>query len=197
MPSHYLKQWLNIVNWTIGNKLQWNLSRKLYFFIQKMHLKMSSGNWRPFCRGLGVLICFRLGRAGCGNMENLPVIYTAQKWWRHDMDTFSALLTLWEYVDSFHKEWGTKMLSLIMASTSFWTDHRVVRDLRISNCGQVYVGLFRHQSRFPEMWVQDILRMNFRPLTLREPVVFSVEILNINRETLAWNFVGSLLVYLF
>ena len=31
-PSHYLKQCWNIVNWTIGNKLQWNLDRNLHIF---------------------------------------------------------------------------------------------------------------------------------------------------------------------
>ena len=51
-PSHYLNQWWNIVNWTLGNKLQWNLILYLY---KKMHLKMSSGNWQPFCLGLNVL----------------------------------------------------------------------------------------------------------------------------------------------
>ena len=31
---------------------------KLYLFsFKKMHLKMSSGNWRPFCLGLNVLTC--------------------------------------------------------------------------------------------------------------------------------------------
>ena len=31
----YLNQWWNIVNWTLGNKLQWNLNRNLNIFIQK------------------------------------------------------------------------------------------------------------------------------------------------------------------
>ena len=35
MPSHYLNQWWNIVNWTLGNKFKWNLNRKLYIFIQE------------------------------------------------------------------------------------------------------------------------------------------------------------------
>ena len=34
-PSHYLNQCWNIVNWTPGNKLQWNLNRNLYIFIQE------------------------------------------------------------------------------------------------------------------------------------------------------------------
>ena len=35
MPSHYLNQWWNIVDWTAGNKLQWNLKWNSYIFIQE------------------------------------------------------------------------------------------------------------------------------------------------------------------
>ena len=35
MPNHYLNPWWNIVNLTIGNKLQWNLNRNLHIFIQE------------------------------------------------------------------------------------------------------------------------------------------------------------------
>ena len=34
-PSHYLNQCWNIVNWTLGNKLQWKPNRNLYIFIQE------------------------------------------------------------------------------------------------------------------------------------------------------------------
>ena len=34
-PSHHLNQCWNIVNWTLGNKLQWNINRNLYIFIQE------------------------------------------------------------------------------------------------------------------------------------------------------------------
>ena len=54
-PSHYLNQCWDIVNWTLRNKSQWNLNRNLYIFIQEMHLKMSSGEWRPSCPGFNVL----------------------------------------------------------------------------------------------------------------------------------------------
>ena len=35
MPSHYLNQCWNIVNLTLGNKLQWNLNRNSFIFIQE------------------------------------------------------------------------------------------------------------------------------------------------------------------
>ena len=34
-PSHYLNQCWIIVNWTLGNKLQWNLNRNSSIFIQE------------------------------------------------------------------------------------------------------------------------------------------------------------------
>ena len=50
-PSHCLNQCRNIVNWTIGNKL----NRNLHILIQENVFRVSSGNWQPFCLGLGVL----------------------------------------------------------------------------------------------------------------------------------------------
>ena len=54
-PSHYLNQCWNIVKWTPRNKLQWNFNWNSYIFIQKMHLKISSAKWRPYCLYLNVL----------------------------------------------------------------------------------------------------------------------------------------------
>ena len=42
-----MNQLWKIVNWPLGNKLQWNHNRNF----KKMHLKMSSGKCRPFCLG--------------------------------------------------------------------------------------------------------------------------------------------------
>ena len=45
-----LKQCQSIINWTIGNKLQWNFNRNQYIFIpENVYLKMLSVKWRPFC----------------------------------------------------------------------------------------------------------------------------------------------------
>ena len=35
MPSHYLNQCWNIVDWTLWNKLQWNLNQNIYIFIKE------------------------------------------------------------------------------------------------------------------------------------------------------------------
>ena len=49
VTSHYLNQWWNIVNRTLGNKLQWNLNRNLYILIQGNALQNVVWKWRPFC----------------------------------------------------------------------------------------------------------------------------------------------------
>ena len=35
VPSHYLNQWWNVVNWTLGNKFQWHLNWNSYIFVQE------------------------------------------------------------------------------------------------------------------------------------------------------------------
>ena len=51
--SEVLNQCWYIINWPLGNKLQWNLNWNFAF--KKLQLKMSSGKWRPFCLVLNVL----------------------------------------------------------------------------------------------------------------------------------------------
>ena len=54
-PSHYLNQSLNIVNWTLRNKRQWNFNRNSYIFIHGNAFKISTAKWQPFCLDLNVL----------------------------------------------------------------------------------------------------------------------------------------------
>ena len=52
--------WTNAVIlliWPLGTNLSEILIKINTFSFKKMHLKMSSGKWRPFCLGLNVLIC--------------------------------------------------------------------------------------------------------------------------------------------
>ena len=55
LSSHYLNQCWGIINWNHMNKLQWNLKRNLYIFIQENALEISA-KWRVFCLGLNVLM---------------------------------------------------------------------------------------------------------------------------------------------
>ena len=51
VPSHYLNQFWDIVNWTLRKKLQWNFNQNTKLFIHKLHMKIPSAKWRPFCLG--------------------------------------------------------------------------------------------------------------------------------------------------
>ena len=52
----YLNQCWNIVNWTLRNKLQWIFYIEIHTFsFKKIHLKISSRKWHPFCFSLNVL----------------------------------------------------------------------------------------------------------------------------------------------
>ena len=46
--GHYMNQCWNIVNWTLGNQLQWNFNQNLYIFISE------DANWQPSCLSLNV-----------------------------------------------------------------------------------------------------------------------------------------------
>ena len=48
-PSHYLKQYWNIASWSLQTNISEILIEIQTFSFKKMHLKMSSGKWRPQC----------------------------------------------------------------------------------------------------------------------------------------------------
>ena len=50
-PGHYMNLCMPIIKWSLVNKFQWNFNP-----LRKMHLKMLSTNWHPFCSGLSLLI---------------------------------------------------------------------------------------------------------------------------------------------
>ena len=58
MPSHFLNQCWNIVNWTLRNLSEILIEIHIFSF-RKMHLKMSSGKWRPFYLSLNVFIMYK------------------------------------------------------------------------------------------------------------------------------------------
>ena len=56
MPSHYLNQCWNIVNWAIKKNVSEILIEIQALSFKKMHVKTSSGKCRPFCLDLSVLL---------------------------------------------------------------------------------------------------------------------------------------------
>ena len=51
LPSHYLNRCWVTVNWTLRNKLRWNINQNTKFSFNKMHLTISPATWRPFSSG--------------------------------------------------------------------------------------------------------------------------------------------------
>ena len=54
-PSRYLNQWRDAVNWTIMKKFNEIFIQMYTFSFKKIHLKIASGKWWPFCLGLNVI----------------------------------------------------------------------------------------------------------------------------------------------
>ena len=63
MPHHYLNQWWNIVDWTLGNKLQWNLNRNLYICVNENPSENVIWKMRGICHGLNVLSWYSWSRS--------------------------------------------------------------------------------------------------------------------------------------
>ena len=68
VPSHCLNQCWNIVNWTLRNKLKWNINKNSYIFIQENTFenvvrKMAALLSRPQCANWGIcLYCLSLAQ---------------------------------------------------------------------------------------------------------------------------------------
>ena len=60
VPSNCLNQCWNTVNWTITSRTNFSeiLIEILTFSFKKMHLKVPSAKWRPFCLGLSVTLWY-------------------------------------------------------------------------------------------------------------------------------------------
>ena len=83
-PSHYLNQYWNIVNWTLGNKLQWNLNQNSNISIKKCIWKCCLWNGIHFvsasiCQALpwqkssGVFQCLSLNEWVITSTQIIPV----------------------------------------------------------------------------------------------------------------------------
>ena len=47
-PSHYLNQWWPIINWTLGSKIQWNVSKTIFLRNECEHVCKTK--WKQFSR---------------------------------------------------------------------------------------------------------------------------------------------------
>ena len=144
-PRHYLNQCWNIVNLTLRNKSQWNVNRNSFIFIQENAFE------KKVCEsGVHVilaLMCFWLTHCPLRTLPNVDLVIVLssgrkpllefKSWWRHQMETFYALLAICAGnspapVNSPHKgQWrGALMFSLICSRINDWVNNREAGDLR-------------------------------------------------------------------
>ena len=102
--------WTNggiLLIWPQGRKFNQMLSEILIFSFKKMYLKMSSAKCLAFCPGLIV------------------------PWWRHQMETFSALLAFCAGNSPHKGQWhGALMFSLICVWINGWVNTSEAGDFR-------------------------------------------------------------------
>ena len=101
-PSHYRNQWWNIVNWTLGNKLQWNFDRNSNIFIEENAFENVVCEMASTCFGLNVLkfVIFVI----------IPVPYTVSYTWWQDVKferIFVFQICLWNQIPIFHCKGAT------------------------------------------------------------------------------------------
>ena len=82
--SHHLNQWWNIINWILGNKLQWNPCRNLFISTQLTLNVFENTFWKM----VAILSQPQYVKTRSSR------VYTSLPWWRHQMETFSALLAI-------------------------------------------------------------------------------------------------------
>ena len=112
------------------------LSKILSFSFKKMHLKMSSAKWHPFCFGLN-----ELNPPICTSVYHIYFVFVYpfirwvpdndSVWWRFQMETFSALLAFCAGNSPHKGQWRRAlMFSLICAWINSWVNNREAGDLR-------------------------------------------------------------------
>ena len=117
-----------------------------------MHLKLSSGNWRPCCLGLNVLLSFYRNNAICKDAadHDRPNSKLLRSWWFQGFRLHDDVIK-WQHflryrpfvwgihrspVNSPHKgQWrGVLMFSLIFARINGWVNTGEAGDLRRNRC---------------------------------------------------------------
>ena len=95
-PSHNLFQCWNILNWTLGNKLQWNFNHKFYIFIQenafeKSIWKMAAILSQPPC----VKFLYSLQR---GIATSHPIRHNKKQQWQQHIFLTTQVICIWKVV---------------------------------------------------------------------------------------------------
>ena len=144
MPSHYLSQCWNIVNWTLANNFSKILIEIHTFSFRNMHLKILYGKWRPFCLCLNVL-----------KLIHVIISYLGMKSWDlHVCDRASTIT----HVDRVNKSnpWYSKIwlcLNVTIWSSQICFSVIFIHFVMIQNIWEKKIGLshtfFNHLSLLP------------------------------------------------
>ena len=108
MPSHYLNQCWNVVNWVLRNKLQWNFNRNSNILIQEKSLEnavcemMPILSRRQYVNGKGVFgrvilhsNLLRLGVGTTGQWQYAVLTLSPLGQWQYAVLTLSPLGQWW------------------------------------------------------------------------------------------------------
>ena len=105
-PSHYLNQCWNIVNWALGNKLQWNFNRNSNIFIEEntfenVVCKMLLISSRPQCVNNmdGIVLNFTVQYSCDIPLERLFNTEAETKWTPFTRRHFQMHFLEWKYVN--------------------------------------------------------------------------------------------------
>ena len=121
-PNHYLNQSWHIVNWTLGNKLQWNFNRNSNVFIEENAFEDVVGEMAAiFSASVCLDACVR-------------------HWFQDDVIKWKHFPRSWPFVWGIHRspmnsphkgQWrGALMFSLICVWINNWVNNREAGDLR-------------------------------------------------------------------
>ena len=119
-PSHYLNQCWNIIDLTLGNKLQWNIDQNLYILIQENACE--DVVWK-----MVAILCF-----GLIVLKNIPLFQDWNLWYflNHILPDFISneikmvrLFSSWE---------GQPQLDLIFKAVSLWWIPLIVWEIKLT-----------------------------------------------------------------
>ena len=187
-PSHYLKQCWNIVNWTLGNKFQWNFSRNSNIFIEEntfenVVCKMLFISSRPQC--VNIMIMETLSDSPFGNYLRCLKANMMSLWCRSNRFRLSLQRkVITSHQDSFIYIMGIPNLEILHLYLKM--DHQFIMHRFLSTDGGmlgsnqysiiiynitsdelIIVFIFNWHISFPHIFFRQIIEIsNRRPMGL-------------------------------
>ena len=137
VPSHFLNQCWNIGNWTLRNKLPWNLNRNSHLSIQENVFENVVGKLAAILSRSQYARYLYVESFLSSHTMLVDIFHTWKSWWRHQMELFPRY---WPFVRGIHRspvnsphkgQWrGALMFSLICVWINGWVNNHEAGDLR-------------------------------------------------------------------